>query len=468
MDITKLKSRRFLFYSVCFILLFLSFFLNLFQVVLTDSYKNYETFVEAMVTGKMAKMEKDGMFAAAGFPGVNYDKSLITDSVTLANADNIDDLITRDNIIAQFKPEQINYYYNAESTPDDYCVYVSHSGGQVLFYYLIQKVLPFDPPVKYQILRAINCALMALCFMLFIGWVYRNFRFVAALVTFLFIFLSSWLVLFAGNGLWWSLWNFFAPFLVMLLLLEKKHNNPDSISYTKIFVCLFFAFIIKLMFSGLEFISTAMLTPFIPILYYSWLERDKLIDFIKKSLKATGAVVGAVVLQFLVLILQLKVYLGTFAAAYSYIMNAFVRRASFQSGLTDYDHGERFADSGSLSFLWNNVLKDYLRGDVFFWEFFPPGFQFFFAYLIGLFILAGGAICILNKRKNSERKFNALLIATAVSIACPMSWYIIFKEHSFWHPQIDYIIWYMPFLLLGFAVIGVGISFIINKIRGKA
>lgn len=467
MNTSKFKNKRTLFYVACFLLLFLSFYLNIFKIVLTDTYKNYETFVEALVVGKMAKMDKDGIFAAAGFPGVVYDKSQVTDSLLVANIDNVEDLYTRDNIITQFKLDQIKYYYGDEPTPDGYTVYVSHSGGNALFYYLIQKALPFSQPVNYQILRAINCILMALCFMLFIGWTYRNFGFVAALATFLLTFFSSWIVLFGGNGLWWSLWNFFAPFLVMLLLLEKKHNNPDSISYTKICLWLFLAFIIKLMFSGLEFITTAMLTPFIPIIYYSWLEKDKLIDYIKKSLKATVSVVSAVILQFLVLFIQLKVLLGSFNAAYSYIMTAFVRRASFQSGSNSYDHSERFADSGSLSFLWNNVIKDYLRGDVFFGNYIYSTFQFFFAYLIGLFILAGGAIVILNRKNGKHRKYDALVIATAVSILCPMSWFVIFKEHSFWHPQIDYIIWYMPFLLLGFTVIGTGISVVYRSIKGK-
>lgn len=463
MNISRLKNKRTLLYTTCFLLLFFSFYLNIFKIVLVDTYRIYETYVEALVVGKMAKMEKDGMFASAGFPGVVYDKAQITDSLVLANMDNVEDLYARDNIVTQFKLEQIKYYYGEEPTPDGYTVYVSHSGGNALFYYIVQKILPFDPPVKYQILRAINCSLMALCFMLFIGWTYRNFGFIPALITFLLTFFSSWPVLFGGNGLWWSLWNFFVPFLVMLLLLEKKHNNPDSISYTKICICLFVAFLVKLMFSGLEFISTAMLTPFIPIIYYSWLEKDKVMDFIKKSLKASIAVISAVIIQFLILILQLKVLLGSFNAAYSYIMTAFTRRASFQSGTNSYDHSSRFADSDSLSFLWNNVLKDYLRGDVFFGNYIHSSFQFFFAYLIGIIALAGAAIVVLNRRRSRSRKLDALVIATAISIACPMSWFIIFKEHSFWHPQIDYIIWYMPFLLLGFAVIGTAIS-----VAGKA
>ncbi|GEM_PF-2109169 len=451
------KKKQSVFYIICFLLLFLSFFLNLFKVIPDDMYTEYETFVESLVVGKMAKAEKDGVLASAGFPGVNYDKNLVQDSLVRANVDRVEDMYVRDNIINQFKLEQIKYYQNQEKTPDNYCVYVSHSGGQAMFYYYVQKLLPFDKDVRYQLLRALNCALLALCFLLFIGWVYRNFDFVAALVTFLFIFTSSWLVLFAGNGLWWSLWSFFAPFLTMLLLLEKKHCNPRQVSNVKILSWLFIAFLIKLAFSGLEFISTVMLTPFIPIVYYAWLERWKIKDFIIRSVNAGLVTLGAVVIQFAILIVQLKYLLGDFSAAFQYLSDAFVKRSSFDNSANVYDAGDRFANSDTLSFLWNNIIKDYLRGDMYFWGFAPSSFQFFFAYLIG-FIIVMALVLFIITRNSLERKYNAIILSTMLSVACPLSWYVIFKEHSFWHPQIDYIIWYMPFLLLGFTIVGVTLS----------
>jgi hypothetical protein len=293
--------------------------------------------------------------------------------------------------------------------------------------------------------------------MIIIAWVYRNFGFMASAVTFIFTFLSSWLVLFGGNGLWWSLWSFYAPFIIMLLLLEKKHKYPDKVSNTKIFIGLFSGIVIKWFFSGLEFITTSMLIPFIPIIYYSWLERKKFIDFFIFSFKSGLVISGAVAVQFGVLIIQLKFLLGNFSLAIDYILSAFVRRASFDGGLNTYDGGDRFADSDSLSFLWNNVIKDYLRGNAFEWGFVNPGFEVWFVIPIAI-ILSFGAITFILSRKSTNRKYEALLISTILSAACPLSWYVIFKEHAFWHPQIDFIIWYMPFLLLGFAVIGVGIS----------
>jgi hypothetical protein len=414
----------------------------------------------------MAKAQKDGVFFASGFTGVNYDKTQVPDSILAG--DQINDLLIRDHIIIQFKGSQPDYFLKKEKTPEDYCVYVSHSGGNALFWYAIHKVLPFDNLTDYQILRFINCALLALCFMLFTGWICRNFGFAAALVAFIFTFLSSWLVLFGGNGLWWALWNFYAPFLTMLLLLEKKHLSPDKVPVKKILIWLFVAVLIKLFFSGLEFISTAMLAIFIPIVYYAILEKWKVIDFIKLSVQSALVAGIAIVLQFGALIFQLRYLLESYNSAFQYLSNAFLRRSSFKSGLSGADlDSDRFAGSGSLSFLWNNVIKDYLRGNAFEWGFVSMPFDVWFVIPIGLTILFGGIVFFLSK-KTGNRKYNTLVVTTFVSAVCPLSWYVIFKEHSFWHPQIDFIIWYMPFMLLGFSVIGVGCNLFYNcKLKRK-
>lgn len=451
-----LKKGKNIIYLIFFIFFFLSFYLNLFHIIPEKRYKEYETFVEALVVGKMAKAQEYGAFSASGFTGVNYDKSLVADSIL--KGDQINDLLIRDHIIIQFKDSQLDFFLKNEAIPNDYCPYVSHSGGNALFWYSIHKVLPFDNYTNYQILRLINCILLSLCFVIFIGWFYRNWGFVAAFTTFILTFLSSWLVLFGGNGLWWSLWNFYVPFLTVLLLLEKKHNHPSSVSTKKLLVALFFAFLVKLCFSGLEFISTAALSIFVPIVYYAILERWKFIQYIKLSFQSGLIAGGAIVMQFALLIIQLRYLLGSYNSAYQYIAGAFFRRTSFQSGLSGADlDSERFADSHSLSFLWNNVIKDYLRGNIFEWEFITLPFETWFAVIIGIIIIAGIFVYV-SSVKLGDSKYLALVATTFLSAICPLSWYVIFKEHSFWHPQIDFIIWYMPFLLLGFGLIGVAIK----------
>lgn len=456
MDINKAGKARLIFFGIAFLLLTFSFYSNLFKMAVPVHYKEYETFEEGLVIGRMVKAEKDGFFASSGFMGANYLKS---DSIK--DEMRVNDLGLRDSIVSENQFDQIKYYVGEKESPDGYCVYVSHSGGQASLYYLIQKILPFGNGTNYQILRCLNAILMAIGFLVFIGWVLRNFGFAPAIVSFLCIFLSPKIVLFGGNGLWWSLWNFYVPFLALLLVLEKRHSFPGTVSNKRIFVTLFLAVLVKFFFSGFEFSSTTMLSIFVPIVYYSYLERQRFIEFSKFSFKAGLVALGAVLVQFLVLILQLWSYLGSLGEALGYLQTAFVRRSSFVQ-FTDLEGTDN--DPSSFSFVWNNVIKYYLRENSWDWGFTPVFIRFRFAYLISIILVCAGIVWFLT-RKLPDRKYMALILATSISVVCPLSWFIIFKEHAFWHIQLDIIVWYMPFLLLGFAVIGTAISLLISKMK---
>ena len=456
MNINKAGKARIIFFGIALILLTFSFYSNLFKVAVPVHYKEYETFEEGLVIGRMVKAEKDGFFASSGFMGVNYHKlDSIKDELRVS------DLGLRDSIVSENQFDQIKYYTGEQEVPDGYCTYVSHSGGQASLYYLIQKVLPFSNETNYQILRFLNTMLMAIAFLVFIGWVLRNFGTIPAIITFLFIFLSPKIVMFGGNGLWWSLWNFYVPFLALLLVLEKRHLYIDTVSNKRIFVTLFVAVLVKFFFSGLEFSSTTMLSIFIPIVYYSYLERRRFAEFFIFSFKAGLVALGAVLVQFLVLILQLWTYLGSLGGALGYLQTAFIRRSSFVQ-FTDMEGTDN--DPSSLSFVWNNVIKYYLSENSSDWGFTPVFVRFRFMYLIFIIIVCTGIVCFLT-RKLYDRKYIALILATSISVICPLSWFIIFKEHAFWHTQLDIIVWYMPFLLLGFALIGTAISLLISRMR---
>lgn len=55
----------------------------------------------------------------------------------------------------------------------------------------------------------------------------------------------------------------------------------------------------------------------------------------------------------------------------------------------------------------------------------------------------------LNRVKN-----RALVLTTWVAILGPLSWFSVFKAHAYIHLGFDEIVWYMPFCLFVFALIG--------------
>jgi hypothetical protein len=63
-----------------------------------------------------------------------------------------------------------------------------------------------------------------------------------------------------------------------------------------------------------------------------------------------------------------------------------------------------------------------------------------------------------RQAQDLKQKKLALIAATWFSILAPLSWYIIFKAHSFIHTHLNNILWQMPFVLFGFAVCGLAIK----------
>jgi hypothetical protein len=51
-----------------------------------------------------------------------------------------------------------------------------------------------------------------------------------------------------------------------------------------------------------------------------------------------------------------------------------------------------------------------------------------------------------------------LALAFLASLAAPLSWFVLAKAHSFVHPPIDFILWYVPAIPLGGALLGVSLK----------
>lgn len=423
--IRKTISKQNILLGVFFVLFLISYTTNIFRITNSDLFHGFERQPEGLVIGRLVRASQDGVFSYGGVTGVN------ADSRTL----HIKDHYTID------QAAQHNLYITDAQVPDTFLAYRSQSGGQGIVLSLLHKVLPVDNAKKLMIYRGLNALLVALVFVIFAGWVGRNFGFKASLVTLIFIFFSDWLNMYAHN-LWWVLWNFYLPFLTMLLLLEKKYQSEESISNLRVFGYLFLAVFLKCFFTGFEFITTTLAAAICPVVYYFYLERKSLLQFILFSFKASLCMIGAVVAQMVMLVVQLKYLDGTFVHGVNHILTSFTKRTE----ALDVSH-------------WQ-VLEMYLQNDVLKLGFLPNNMQFYFGALIVILLLVSVFLYI---KKKSDRKVSALLLTFAFSILAPLSWFIVFKQHSFEHPHMDYIVWYMPFLLYGFSAVGVAVSSIWSK-----
>ena len=79
-----------------------------------------------------------------------------------------------------------------------------------------------------------------------------------------------------------------------------------------------------------------------------------------------------------------------------------------------------------------------------------------YIYLIVLFI-AMSALLFLRSNSGRRQQDMALIWTTWFSILAPLSWYVIFKAHSYIHIHMSFLLWQMPFTFFGFAVFGAAV-----------
>ena len=112
-----------------------------------------------------------------------------------------------------------------------------------------------------------------------------------------------------------------------------------------------------------------------------------------------------------------------------------------------------------------SVVHRYLQGG--FWSFDPGRFKpdsskptrrrsVRYATLVAFFVVMSGVLYLCAKRcaARRDRRDLALILACWFSILAPLSWFVIFKAHSYSHLAINFIVWQMPFTFFGAAVAG--------------
>jgi hypothetical protein len=82
-------------------------------------------------------------------------------------------------------------------------------------------------------------------------------------------------------------------------------------------------------------------------------------------------------------------------------------------------------------------------------------FKIRYVYLLALFLMASALAWFSGRwRGRDAAARRPLVIATWFSLLAPLSWFVIFKAHSYIHTDMNVIAWQMPFTLFGFAVVG--------------
>jgi hypothetical protein len=427
------NSSPLLFYIVATLAFTFNFKANLFSSAADSFFDWFQQDGESLVVGRLLLSEKNGLTDHAAFLGWTHPTP-----------------DTNDMYVFQYDA------YKQRLDFDRFEGYYSQPGMQAFIDGLICKITGWSGFQVLDMLQRMTSFCTALAFVAYLVWVITSFWWTTAVFTFVCLLFSQWVTVF-GRNLFWTLSAFYIPFLVALFWLQRgetKSKHPLLVTFLLMFASVF----VKFLLTGFEYITTVCVMAVVPWVFYAIDRQWDVRKIVRSAAAACGGVATAVCAGIGWLAVQLSFELGSLREGMHYIIWSFGKRAH---GLASETYDKVYQDSINSS-QWE-VLSRYLNDHAFHFAhwFDSPALKslgiVYFGNCILFFVLVGIIALSMEKiRKNREvyRRLIALTATLWTSLLAPLSWFVIFKGHSYIHPHMNPIVWYMPFMLFGFVLTG--------------
>jgi hypothetical protein len=202
----------------------------------------------------------------------------------------------------------------------------------------------------------------------------------------------------------------------------------------------------------------------VPLVYYNLLHKLGVRRLLKDIVLMLFGSSLAIFLSVMILCFQIGTVEGSVMKGVVHILYTLSRRT--------YSNPQRFTGlvAGGLKFDILSIVVGYLIGSFLsLTNYIPATTGSFLSYLLQvryahiLFITFAATVflyifrnkCALLKQRKTHIP---LILTTWLSILAPLSWFIIFKQHSYFHTHMNFIVWQMPFTFFGFALCGLAIK----------
>ena len=412
---------------------------------LPDDLLTFDRYSEGLVIGRLIANRTRGFFWQGGFVGRFTDLPVSAEGV-------------KPQLFASGYQYKLYLDPPPDYQPEGYGMYQSHIGGQALFTGVLDAVLPLDNGTKLRVFYHVMAALTALAFVLITLWFYAEFgAFTGWFLTVAFCLLSL-PTLYARN-LWWVIWAFYIPFVVMVYLYRREASGSGPLSLRRLFLLMLAAMLVKLFFNGCEYITTAVVMALVPQCYYAIRDRWLPGRFLSRAGISAVACVLAIGLFFVALSFQYVLAGETFMDGVRHIGERFlVRTRGGQEVLEELGGREPLSLFALLRWYFTvPVVLDLRKMGL------DQVFGMKWVIVLYLSVTVGWAVTW-RRWRSADRKarMTALLVTLWLSALAPCSWFVIFKGHSDVHRTLAGIIWYMPFMFYGVALLGVSLQTLIG------
>lgn len=317
---------------------------------------------------------------------------------------------------------------------EDFETYDSQPGLAGIVYGLADRLLPFSPQTRLDVLHGVNGVLYCLMLTVILGWAARWFGkgamvlsavCAAAIMPHTFSF---------ATNLYWLGWVQMLPMAVMCFTLRR--GLPARHCGLRLFLSAFIPCLIRFL-CQYEYVSDVCICLMVPVLVQLWAEPDGARRFWRTAVPPTvGALAafGASVVYKLCVLARLD---GGFAAAWKRFMEPVAVRL-FGKASEAYEYSQE-ASQASLPETFRRVLKTPLYEVV--------GIRVQLWHFLALAAMALLLVAVLWALRRGTQSRGAQLSFAFLSFLAAASWLVLAKPHSYVHVGWAQATFFMPFLL---------------------
>jgi hypothetical protein len=416
-------------FVVSTILLFLGFDRNQWHLSPAESFSSFQEDSESLVLGRMVESRQAGLFSDGALLGWG-------------------DAASPDLNAADYD-RQYQTYLSGGSF-DSYLIYKSQSGMQATFFSLLDSVSPFTPAQDLRLFRAFTSLLTALVISALVVWFFLEFGWTTAIVVLITTLGSMWITYY-GRNLFYSIWTYFLPMLVVLYLLRRESQGAKLNERTLYFAAFGLIFF-KGVFSGYDFLLPPLGMLATALIFYAIKDSWTFAKAARRlSLTAVFSIAG-ILLSFLVVAAQVGAVTGHFSDGLLHILNTIGRRTVGET--LDPAQSGVYLSGGEASL--RSVLDALLHKSAI-----MAGVKYI--HLIYFFLAVTLLFTLVFWLKKGTRTDLALAATTWISLLSPLSWVVAFKAHAYFHAHTTSIIWHMPFAIFGYALFGQLLTLLFRK-----
>ena len=285
------------------VLLFLGFDRNQWHLSPAESYSSFQQDSESLVLGRMVESRQAGLFSEGALLGWG-------------------DAASPDLNVSDYDHQYQVYLSGGKFS--SYMTYESQSGMQAAFFSLLDRLSPFSSALNLRLFRAFTSLMTALTLSALIVWFFLEFGWITAFTVLVSTLLSMWIT-FYGRNLFYSIWDYFLPMVVVLFLLRReslgktlKERNLNWIIVGLIFF--------KCVFSGYDFLLPPLGMVATAMIYYALKDHWSWGKLARRIGLAALVSVAAVLASFVVVSVQVGAVTGNFSDGILHLVNTIGRR----------------------------------------------------------------------------------------------------------------------------------------------